>query len=120
MKDTRIKVRFCCINVGSKNPKRLAEFYKAIGVPVYVHDQNYDGWQLGNEYEGYVCIWDENKWGKSSAGYITIVLRTEDLHKKYEEILENGIKIDPPHTTDWGGQELAFDDPDGNKVIMLL
>lgn len=54
-------------------PKALAEFYQTIGVPVYVQGEDYHGWNLGNpENGGSVCVWDENQWGKASAGCITI------------------------------------------------
>ena len=65
---------FECINIGSRNPKALDDFYKAIGVPVYVAD-SYDGCHIGNEKESYICVWDENRCGKSSAGYCTFVSR---------------------------------------------
>lgn len=112
--------KFACVNITSKNPKGLAEFYETIGIPVFVNDQDYDGWYLGNpENESSICVWDENTWGKSTGGYITMVFMADDLQKTYEEIKNKGINIDPPRTADWGGQELVLNDPDGN-IIMLL
>ena len=112
--------KLSCVNLTSKAPKELAEFYKKIGAPVYVQDNDYDGWHLGNpENCGSVCIWDENKWGKSAEGYITMVFEVDDLQETYKEIVEKGINIEPPRTTDWGGKELVFSDPDGNKVMLL-
>ena len=49
-----------------------------------------------------------------------MVFKVDDLQKTYNEIINSGIEISPPKSTDWGGQELAFDDPDGNKIILLL
>lgn len=109
---------FECINIGSKNPKGLADFYQAIGVPVYA-DDSYDGCHIGNEKESYICVWDENRWGKSSAGFCTFVFKVDDLQKTYDDITAKGITIPPIKSTDWGGQELSFEDPDGNKVILL-
>jgi len=57
--------------------------------------------------------------GRSTAGYITIVLKAEDLQKTYEEIKSKGISIDLPRRADWGGQELVLKDPDGNVVMIL-
>lgn len=112
--------KLSCVNITSKDPKGLADFYKTIGIPVFVQNDDYDGWNLGNpENNGSVCVWDENMWGKATAGYITMVFHSDDLQKTYEEILSKGIKIDPPRTTDWGGQELVFCDPDGNRVMIL-
>lgn len=65
------------------------------------------------------CVWDENRWGKSTAGFVTIVLNTDDIQATYEAIISRGIKIDPPKTADWGGKELVFHDPDGNIVTVL-
>lgn len=111
--------KLACVNITSKDPKRLAEFYKTIGVPVFVQDDDYDGWNLGNpENSGSVCVWDK-KWGETTAGYITMVFKADNLNKTYEEIKSKGLDIDPPRTADWGGQELVFVDPDGNRVMLL-
>lgn len=64
-------------------------------------------------------MWNENNWGKSTAGFVTVVLETDDVYKTYEEIKSKGIMIDPPRTADWGGQELVFKDIDGNIVMLL-
>ena len=112
--------KFACVNITSKDPKGLAEFYRTIGVPVFVKDENYDGWHLGNqENESSICVWDENAWGKATGGFITIVFTADDLKKTYEEIKSKGINIDPPRRADWGGQKLELNDPDGNIVTIL-
>lgn len=112
--------KLSCVNISSKNPKALAEFYQKIGVPVYVEGDDFDGWHLGNpENGGSVCVWNEHNWGKSTAGYITMVFEVDDLQKTYEEIIKTGVAIEPPRTADWGGQELFFSDPDGNKIMLL-
>lgn len=109
-----------CVNISSKDPKALAGFYMSIGAPVYIEDGSYDGWFIGDPKQGgTVCVWDENSWGKSTEGFVTIVLETDDVHKTYEEIISKGINIDPPRTADWGGQELVFKDIDGNIVMLL-
>ncbi len=49
--------KLSCVNISSKDPKALAKFYLNIGVPVYVNDDDYDGWNLGNpENSGSVCV----------------------------------------------------------------
>jgi len=112
--------RLECVNITSKDPKGLAEFYRTMGAPVSVQDENYDGWHLGNEGDkSYICVWDENAWGKSTGGPLTIVFVADDLEKTYQELKGKGIAIDPPRRTDWGGQELLLDDPDGNTVMIL-
>ncbi|MDI9470257.1 MAG: VOC family protein [Bacillota bacterium] len=112
--------KLLCVNISSKDPKALAEFYRTIGAPVFVNNDCYDGWNLGNpENAGSVCVWDENRWGKDGAGYITMLFTADHLEETYENIRGQGIAIEPPKTADWGGQELLLTDPDGNKVIFL-
>lgn len=111
--------KLACVNITSNDPKGLAEFYKTIGVPVFVNNDDYDGWNIGNsENNGSVCVWHD-KWGKSTSGYITMVFKVDDLNKTYEDIKGKGIEIAPPRKADWGGQELVFNDPDGNIIILL-
>ena len=66
--------KFECVNINSKDPQALYDFYEAIGAPVFAINGCYDGWRLGNETEGYICIWD-SKWGKSTAGFVTNVFK---------------------------------------------
>lgn len=111
---------FKCVNISSKDPKALADFYISIGAPVFIEDGSYDGWFIGDPAKGgMVCVWDENNWGKSTEGFVTVVFETDDVQKTYEEITAKGINIDPPRTADWGGQELVFKDIDGNIVMLL-
>ncbi|MEY8312041.1 VOC family protein [Oscillospiraceae bacterium 42-9] len=111
---------FQCVNISSKDPKALAEFYRSIGAPVFVENDCYDGWNIGDpEKGGYVCCWDENVWGKSAAGFVTIVLNSDSVQKTYEELKAKGFELEPPKTAVWGGQELTFKDPDGNIVLIL-
>lgn len=113
-------IKYECTNISLKNPKALAEFYQKLGAPCQVNGENYDGFRIGNLNESYICVWDENKWGKSTAGQITSVFKVDDLQKTYLEMVEKGIQASPPKTTVWGGQELTLEDPDGNKIILLL
>lgn len=105
-------LNFQCVNIRSKGPKALADVDRAIGAPVFVENDCYVGWSIGNpEKGGYVCCWDENVWGKSTAGFATIVLNSEDVQKTYGELEAKGFAIDPPRTAVWGGQELTFREP---------
>ncbi len=113
-------LNFQCVDISSKDPKALADFYRSIGASVFVENDYYDGWNIGGpEKGGYVCCWDENVWGKSTADFATIVLNTGDAQKTYKELKSKGFAIDPPRTADWGGQELSFQDPDGNIILIL-
>ena len=43
---------FKCMNISSKDPEALANFYRSIGAPVFVEDDNYDGWYIGDPEQG--------------------------------------------------------------------
>lgn len=107
-----------CVNLSSKDPAALAAFYQKLGAPVQVVSGYEDGWHLGGS-DGYVCVWDENRWGRSTAGVVTVVFRVDSLQNTYAELAARGVTLDPPHRTDWGGEELNLEDPDGNHVIFL-
>lgn len=107
-----------CVNLSSKDPAALAAFYQKLGAPVQVVSGYEDGWHLGGS-DGYVCVWDENRWGRSTAGFVTVVFHVDSLQNTYAELAARGVALDPPHRTDWGGEELGIEDPDGNRVIFL-
>ena len=90
-----MSIKYECLNIGSKQPEMLAKYYEAIGIPLYFPFGCYDGFHIGSEKEGYVCVWDENKWGKSTAGYVTLVFKVDDLQKTYESLIEKGISATP-------------------------
>ena len=100
-----------------KTPGRLLPIHRD---PVFVENNFYEGWNIGDpEKAGYICCWNENVWGKSAAGFVTIVLSADDLQKTYEEIKAEGLDIPPPVTAGWGGLELTFQNPDGSKALIL-
>ena len=113
--------KYHCVNISSVSPKALVDFYhEKLGIPILEFDENYDGVSLGfiKDAPG-IVVWDENKWGKSSEGNVNFVFLCDDLDKTYVELKEKGIVLDPPTLTAWGGKELLFHDPDGNKVLLL-
>lgn len=66
-----------------------------------------------------------NKAGQSVYGMkITGVNLLRDLSQLFWKLMmckklmqkSKGINIDLPRTADWGGQELVFNDPDGNEL----
>lgn len=118
----RMITKFHGINVSSRNPERFVKFYnEKLGVPILQKDKDgYDGAELGFiEGSPVITIWDENQWGKSTEGAVNFVFRCDDLDKTYKELKAKGVSIDPPITAVWGGKELQFLDPDGNKVLLL-
>jgi predicted enzyme related to lactoylglutathione lyase len=113
--------KYQCVNISSVNPKALVEFYNGqLGVPILEPDDNYDGVSLGFLREApVIVIWDENKWGKSSEGRVNFVFSCDNLDATYTELKEKGVSLNAPTTAVWGGKELPFRDPDGNKILLL-
>ena len=113
--------RFSGMNLSSKDPKRLALFYRdVLGVTMLEDDPNYDGVVFGNrEGEPVFWIWDENKSGKANEGPVLLVFDCDDHDTTYRELKDKGVALDPPKVADWGGTELYVKDPDGNKILIL-
>lgn len=114
-------VNYHCVNLSSVHPRALVAFYHdTLGIPIIEGDESYDGVSLGFIKDApVIVVWDENKWGKSSEGIVNFVFRCDDVEKTYEELKEKGLILEPPTTADWGGKELSFPDPDGNKISLL-
>ena len=113
--------RFSGINISSKNPKRLVEFYKDIlKIPVLEDDPNYDGVTFGFIKDAPVFwIWDENKWGKSNEGPVLLVFDAENLEELHKYLVSMNVNTEKPSIASWGGKELKVVDPDGNKLLIL-
>ena len=114
-------IKFSGMNISSKDPKRLALFYRdVLGIKMLESDENYDGVTFGNNNnEPVFWIWDENKWGKSTTGIVTLVFDCDDHDNTYKELKEKDVNLDPPQTAVWGGKELYVKDPDGNIILIL-
>jgi len=113
--------KFRGMNISSKDPKRLAFFYRdVLGLKMLSDDPNFDGVTFGNDdNEPVFWIWDENKWGKASEGTVCLVLECDDHEKTFNELKDKGVSLDPPITAVWGGKELYVRDPDGNVILIL-
>ncbi|HEY8420859.1 MAG TPA: VOC family protein [Thermoclostridium sp.] len=113
--------KFLGMNISSKDPKRLALFYRdVLGLKMLDENQDYDGVTFGNDNnEPVFWIWNENKWGKANEGKVCLVFSCDDHDKTYEELKQKGVIVDPPKTADWGGKELYIKDPDGNIILIL-
>jgi catechol 2,3-dioxygenase-like lactoylglutathione lyase family enzyme len=114
-------IRFGGMNISSKNPAAMVEFYnEKLGIPVLGDEGEIDGAEIGFDIkQPHIWIWDEGKWGKANAGTVTFVFECDDHDKTYKELKQKGIKLDPPTTASWGGKELYMKDPDGNTILIL-
>lgn len=114
--------KFRGINLSSKSPEAMARFYnEKLEIPILdKNDNDYDGVELGYDInEPHIWIWDENSWGKSTTGIVTLVFECDNHEKTYEELKQRGVVLAPPKVAVWGGKELHVKDPDGNIVLIL-
>jgi predicted enzyme related to lactoylglutathione lyase len=112
---------YICTTISSKNVKGLVDFYHgALGIPIVFEGYgDYDGVQLGFEKnEPTICIWDENKW-EPYEGIANFTFRCDNLDKTYEELVLKQLQVEPPYKATWGGREMIFSDPEGNKIMLL-
>ena len=114
-------IKFSGINISSKEPKRLALFYRdVLGWKMFGDSLDFDGVSFeGRDDNAIVWIWDENKHGKMNEGVVYFQFDCPDPDAMYHELLDKGVKLDPPRTASWGGKELFVKDPDGNKILMV-
>jgi catechol 2,3-dioxygenase-like lactoylglutathione lyase family enzyme len=113
---------FSGMNISSKNPAAIVEFYnKILGIPILGDNPaDIDGAEIGYDiHQPHIWIWDENKWGKANTGTVTFVFGCDDQDKTYAELKQKGIELDPPAPASWGGKELYVKDPDGNTILIL-
>lgn len=114
-------IKFRGMNLSSKDPRRLARFYRdVLGADMLEDDPDSDGVTFGNApNEPVFWIWDETKWGPSNTGAVCLVFDCDDHEKTYQALKEKGVSLDPPKTAVWGGKELFLKDPDGNIILIL-
>jgi len=83
--------------------------------------------QFGNDYEGYLMVQKDNiqihffefKALDPKENYGQIYIRTDDIDKLYESMLDNRIDIHPAghlQTKSWGQKEFSLLDPDNNLL----
>lgn len=66
-----------------------------------------------------ICVWNENKWERQKGEYITIVVHVDSLSLAYQDLVKKGVNVEPIKKTDWGGQQLTLEAPDGNIIMFL-
>ena len=116
--------RLAGINLSSKDPRALAEFYQKLGVKVLTEDPdaiNYDGVEMGFDVrKAIIRIWSADKWGTNAGSEgASLVFNCNDLEQTYQNFKTQGISCDPPYTAVWGGKELRLKDPEGNNIVIM-
>jgi len=114
-------IKFSGIHIGSKDPKRLALFYRDIlGWTMLDDSTNFDGVRFeGRDDNPVLWIWDENKHGKFNEGTVFLAFDCPNPDAMYQILVQKGIVLNPPKMCDWGGKELMVTDPDGNKILLI-
>lgn len=113
---------FYCINVFSKNPRAILEFYhEKLGVPILgTLDDDSNGVNLGFVTDApMICIWDANKIDSPVEGTVSFVFMCEDLDMTCMELAQKGMSVPEPVRYEWGTYELRLRDPDGNEVVVV-
>lgn len=113
--------QFHCINISSLDVKRMVDFYHLVlGIPLLTDEGDLDGASLGFSQEApSIVIWDENRWGESSAKPVTFVFKCDDMEQTYRDLSARGARPNPIAIAVWGGKELTLNDPDGNHILIL-
>ena len=114
-------IKFSGIHISSKDPKRIALFYRDVLGWVMIDDgSTFDGVRFeGRDDNPIVWIWDENKHGKMNEGAVYFTFDCPDPDAMFKKLTEKGVTLDPPKMCSWGGKELLVIDPDGNKILLV-
>lgn len=120
-----MKFEFTGINIYSKNPEKVFDFYKKLGFRVLEEvppNNEYYGSTLAlSEADNPPLIWiwrqkdNDNSVVRNHLSFST----NGKMDEVYEKIISAGIKCDPPFIAAWGGRELILYDPEGNELLFL-
>ncbi len=116
-------MHFHGLNYYSKDPQRLFDFYKALGLRVVQEKESEDYYgaalALDSSDEPVMWIWSVPK-GQEQACCNNLYFTTDGhVQEIYERLTAAGISCPPPVKTFWGGTELTVTDPDGNTILFL-
>lgn len=114
---------FAGVNIYSRQPERILDFYKKLGLCVKVQpEEKYFGAELAlTAAENGPVIWIWSVAEDEDAPCRNHLVFTADgkLDRVYENIQAAGIECEPPKCAPWGGMELLLADPDGNEILFL-
>ena len=116
-------MKFHGLNYYSKQPEKLFEFYKALGLRVHQEKESDDYFgaalALTDEKEPLMWIWTIPA-DKEQLCCNNLYFNTEGtVYEVYERIKAAGIECPEPVKTFWGGVELIVTDPDGNTILYI-
>lgn len=117
--------KFSGINIYSKKPEVVFDFYKKLGFRVLEERSSDDKWygamlalQEGAD-EPMIWIWRLGENDNSVARNHFVFTTNGKMDQVYESIIATGIECQPPFTAVWGGRELILHDPEGNELLFL-
>ncbi len=116
-------MKFHGINYYSKQPQKIFDFYKALGLYVIQEKESDDYFgaalSLSGDKEPLLWIWTTPE-GQEQPCCNHLYFTTDNtVWEVYESLKEKGILCPEPVKTFWGGTELIVTDPDGNTVLYI-
>ncbi len=116
-------MKFHGINYYSKQPQRIFDFYKALGLRVVQEKESDDYFgaalALSDEKEPLIWIWSIPEGQEQSCCNNLYFTTNGKVAEVYKALKEKGIECEEPIKTFWGGMELIVTDPDGNTVLYI-
>lgn len=115
-------IKFSCINFYSKEPDKMFEFYKGLGLKVKTEGDSSSEWygagftltDFEDGPEMYIWRNTDNRVRKNE-----IVFHCENIHETYNTLKEKGYAVTQPELMFYGDYEMKLTDPDGNEILFL-
>ena len=117
--------KFSGINIYSKNPEMVFEFYKKLGFRVLEESAPDDKWYgamlalQDDENEPMIWIWRSDDDDNHVVCNHFVFSTNGKMDEVYENSIAAGIDCNPPFKAVWGGMELILHDPEGNELLFL-
>ena len=120
-----MKFKFSGINIYSKKPEVVFEFYKKLGFRVLEERSPDDKWYGAmlalqeDENEPMIWIWRQSDEDNNVVCNHFVFSADGKMDEIYEAITAAGIECNPPFIAAWGGREFILHDPEGNELLFL-
>lgn len=120
-----MEFKFSGINIYSKKPEVVFEFYKKLGFKVLEESAADDEWYGAmfalqeDKNEPMIWIWRQGDKDNNIVCNHFVFSTNGKMDEVYENIIAAGIECKPPFTAVWGGRELKLHDPEGNVLLFL-
>jgi len=106
--------------ISSKDPKRLIDFYSALGAPLKINDHG-DGLHAEADFgDVHFAIWGRGASEPVESSNLCFSFHVPELESYYTTLVAKGVKFDhPPMTLPFGGVITNLRDPDGNRITLM-